>query len=48
MDVTQMGGDLVCDAAGRIVFAHYSASSRDRPEISALLQALRSCEPDSK
>jgi hypothetical protein len=45
MDVTQMGGDLVCDAAGRIVFAHYSASSRDRPEISAL---LLSCWPGSE
>jgi len=44
MDVTQMGGDLVCDAAGRIVFSHYSASSRDRPETSVLLHALRSCE----
>jgi len=48
MDVTQMGGDLVCDAAGHIVFAHYSASSRDRPEVSALLHALRSCGPDSE
>jgi hypothetical protein len=40
-DVHQMGGDVVLDAAGRVVLAHYSRSSVDRPSVAALLEACR-------
>jgi peroxiredoxin len=40
-DTAQLGGDFVIDARGRIVFAHRGTSPADRPQVSALVDALR-------
>lgn len=41
MDVHQMGGDILVDAEGRVLAAHYSATSTDRPSVEALLEVAR-------
>jgi hypothetical protein len=44
-DVMQLGGDIILDRAGRIVFAYRSRNPTDRPAISRLLAALPSPPP---
>ena len=39
-DLLQLGGDVVLDGAGRLVYSHRSAEPTDRPTIEALLTAL--------
>lgn len=39
-DITQLGGDFVLNAEGRIVFVHRSEEPADRPAISEILAAL--------
>lgn len=41
MDVHQMGGDIMTDARGHVLAAHYSATSTDRPSVEALLEVAR-------
>lgn len=41
MDVHQMGGDVLVDAAGAVLAVHYSANSTDRPTVGALLELAR-------
>lgn len=41
MDVHQMGGDIMADAGGHVLTAHYSAASTDRPSVEALLEVAR-------
>lgn len=41
LDWAQMGGDFVFDSRGNLTFTHVSSSSDDRPEPSALMEALR-------
>ena len=40
-DITQLGGDFVLDAQGRVVYEHRSEESADRPTIVSLLDAVR-------
>lgn len=39
-DVLQLGGDLILDRQGRVVFLHKSADPTDRPSVQAMLDAL--------
>jgi peroxiredoxin len=39
-DLSQLGGDFVIDAAGRIVFAFRSGLADERPTVDALLSAV--------
>ena len=41
-DLAQLGGDVVLDADGRIVFLRRSQTPTDRPTVEALLAAVRS------
>jgi len=40
-DLTQLGGDVVLDADGRIVFVHRSQNPADRPTIETIVTAIR-------
>lgn len=40
-DLTQLGGDFVIDAEGRVVFAHRGETPADRPSAGDLLAAVR-------
>jgi len=40
-DTAQLGGDVVIDREGRIVYAHRGASPADRPRVADLVTALR-------
>ena len=40
-DLTQLGGDVVLDADGRIVFVHRSQNPADRPTIETIVAAIR-------
>ena len=40
-DSGQLGGDIIVDSNGRIRFAHRSHDPTDRPDVRALLTALR-------
>jgi len=39
-DVTQRGGNVLVDPAGRVRLHHVGRDSADRPEVSALLEAV--------
>lgn len=41
-DVHQMGGDVLLDQQGVVVFRHYSQTSQDRPSVEQLLVEARS------
>jgi hypothetical protein len=41
-DVRQLGGDILLDRAGRVVFAYRSRTATDRPGVGELLDAARS------
>jgi len=41
VDGSQLGGDVVIDADGRIVLAHASRTPTDRPPVAELLAAVR-------
>lgn len=40
-DVHQLGGDFVLDTAGRVVYEYRSRDPADRPDVAALLDAVR-------
>lgn len=40
-DLRQLGGDVVLNQAGDVVFVHRSATPADRPSVETLLQVLR-------
>ena len=40
-DLAQLGGDIVLDAEGRIVFLHRSQNPADRPTVDTVLAAIR-------
>jgi len=40
-DLLQLGGDFVIDRRGAVIFSHQSEGPEDRPEVSALLDALK-------
>jgi len=40
-DLTQLGGDVVLDADGRIVFVHRSQNPADRPTVETIVAAIR-------
>jgi len=40
-DLRQLGGDVVLNRAGDVVFLHRSATPADRPSMETLLQVLR-------
>ncbi len=40
-DVAQLGGDVVLDPVGRVVWIHRSAEPADRPDVRAIVRALR-------
>ena len=42
-DVDQLGGDVLIDPSGRVVLHHVGDGPADRPEIDALLAAVRRC-----
>ena len=44
-DPTQMGGDFVLDAGGKVVLIHRSKVSTDRPSVEDLLKCLKSLNP---
>ena len=39
-DVHQLGGDLILDATGRLIYEHRSSNPADRPTVSELLDVL--------
>jgi hypothetical protein len=41
-DLAQLGGDVVLDAHGRIVFLHRSEYPADRPDVETILAVIRS------
>jgi peroxiredoxin len=40
-DLNQLGGDVVLDARGQIVFTHRSQNPADRPRVEAILAAVQ-------
>jgi len=40
-DTHQLGGDVVLNPAGEVVFVHRSGTPADRPSVETLLQVLR-------
>ncbi len=40
-DVAQLGGDVVLDPGGRVVWIHRSAEPADRPDVRTIVRALR-------
>lgn len=44
-DIYQLGGDVVIDAAGRLVYRYASAHSDDRPPAAELVAAVRRSRP---
>jgi len=41
-DVTVIGGDFICDSQGTLVYVYKSKEQYDRPEVSSLLDCLKS------
>ena len=46
-DLAQLGGDVVLGADGRVLYLHRSAEPSDRPNVAALLAALRAAADGS-
>ena len=40
-DLLQLGGDMVLDAAGRLIYSYPSREPTDRPPVEALLSAVK-------
>ena len=40
-DTSQLGGDVVLDAQGRVALVHRSTTPADRPEVAEILRVLR-------
>ena len=40
-DTSQLGGDVVLDAQGRVALVHRSTTPADRPEVADILRVLR-------
>lgn len=40
-DIAQLGGDVVLDPGGRVVWIHRSSEPADRPDVRTIVRALR-------
>ena len=45
-DLSQLGGDVVLDAGGRVLFLYRSENPTDRPSIETILAVIRSVRDD--
>lgn len=44
-DLHLMGGDFILGSSGEVLYAYHSEDTRDRPDVSTLLEFVKSIKP---